>query len=1145
MRHIIGLLSLVVPAIVAAGAAAATPLPQPCAIIAETWLDTSRKACDAKAVDAVLKASRNKQTQIDIKDLHQATYRNPVGAISDLAFKGFVGPKRDDVPPVPLILPVDWANADYDRNWRFNLNSWKMVEPMLAWHAKSGERLPLRMAMDLIADWTRFNIIDDTPNKLKWYDIATGQRAMKLAFLIDTIYRNRFKVSQQERALLLGVSYIHIKKLLDPDFINPGNHGTFQIHGLAALCRTLPMVDLCIGADPYIAEQMEQLVIGQYGQEAMHMEHSAEYHFFMYKVFERLFSTGWYDDLAVTRNLLERADRNKRWLIFPTGEVVRHGDTDQRAEPLPDPSTLRLQQDCRRPTGRITDCYILKTFPDTGYATVRSAWDAAVDQASMLFLMGSYHSHAHKQRDHMSIELFEQGMPILVDSGKFAYDPTNPRRDYVLSTRAHNTVEIDETDYTRNKRDAVGAILRSAEAFDWGYRIDAGMRHVTTDTRHDRTLAYRPGRWLLVIDRLKSEKTRRYEQWFHLHETLTADMQPDGYTVALPGGGRLRALVAATGSDCALRRVRGQQEPRLQGWISREYRSFMPNDAIGHACHGDTVSMATLFVLEQGDAAAITLSRESGDGDDWRVTDRRDALSVTLPPPPAPDAATTKPRGKSGKRSTSAAAAPQPSAARPAPDRQPSADPARPSAPMARSAARPSAEPVVKPAQTSARRYGTVAGRAIVGLAFPAGQGRYRASVQDMAVGTAGKERLTLDEVDLLFDAGPLTPAAFALVCDGDTPSTCSGRDVQGDGQGSRIGSADITGVIARYYQAGAFGSGMLAVRSAGTGLSLSGAFELTRGSDRAVTTVSMALSLQALPLSDGQVASLRAARRRQCDRLDPRPILDELGRDRYATTTFARIATAGADPDRISVLLRHDVDRSIDAMSDLAALQNDRGIPATYFINLAAGFAGTMSGNGHYVANDGLVPHLLRLQGAGHEVGYHTDAIFMDLFHDVKIDVWLKAELDRLRRAGLTIVTEASNGSPYRRVIDTHNRFAYADFRQGGRLQDIVRATHRRQPGFDGRIEAEVDGRRISRILPPVGLRDVGLEHAAYYPSTYGVDPKVYTYLTDSRLSANQIIAGLQAARPGDVVQVLLHPWRWALCEPGVLAASRTGGPD
>ena len=319
--------------------------------------------CDRSLLHLRMRESRTAATQVHLKDLHQATYRDPVRSISDTVLKGFVGPKRTDVLPVPLNVPVQSERTEFDRNWRFNLNAWKMIEPMLKHHDATGDHLAARLALDLIRDWARFNIEEELENAFLWYDIAAGQRAMKLAYLIDAAYRGTFDLTDEEFELLLGLGHIHAVKLLDPDFINPGNHGTFQIHGLAALCRAVPAYRVSADADDYIAEQMEMLVRGQYGEEAMHMEHSAEYHFFMHKVFTRLFSTGWYDHLEVTRTY--SAGLKTKNSSFSRPATLSASAIAIRARSRCRPSWPRPLPKCRIDAGYDPDCQLLESFTAT------------------------------------------------------------------------------------------------------------------------------------------------------------------------------------------------------------------------------------------------------------------------------------------------------------------------------------------------------------------------------------------------------------------------------------------------------------------------------------------------------------------------------------------------------------------------------------------------------------------------------------------------------------------------------------------------------------------------------------------------------------------------------------------------------------
>ena len=51
------------------------------------------------------------------------------------------------------------------------------------------------------------------------------------------------------------------------------------------------------------------------------------------------------------------------------------------------------------------------------------------------------------------------GQPLLVDPGTFTYQYDIPERMYCESTRGHNTVEIDNLNYSRFRQDAFGSAI--------------------------------------------------------------------------------------------------------------------------------------------------------------------------------------------------------------------------------------------------------------------------------------------------------------------------------------------------------------------------------------------------------------------------------------------------------------------------------------------------------------------------------------------------------------------------------------------------------------------------------------------------------------------------------------------------------------
>jgi hypothetical protein len=91
------------------------------------------------------------------------------------------------------------------------------------------------------------------------------------------------------------------------------------------------------------------------------------------------------------------------------------------------------------------------------------------------------------------------------------------------------------------------------------------------------------------------------------------------------------------------------------------------------------------------------------------------------------------------------------------------------------------------------------------------------------------------------------------------------------------------------------------------------------------------------------------------------------------AQTGGYRFAFFDREPQAGDLLLRHDVDLSLDAAVAMAELETERGVAATYFLMPASEFYNLASPSGE--------ASLRRLRDLGHRVGLHA--------------VWPNAELD------------------------------------------------------------------------------------------------------------------------------------------------------
>lgn len=88
---------------------------------------------------------------------------------------------------------------------------------------------------------------------------------------------------------------------------------------------------------------------------------------------------------------------------------------------------------------------------------------------------------------------------------------------------------------------------------------------------------------------------------------------------------------------------------------------------------------------------------------------------------------------------------------------------------------------------------------------------------------------------------------------------------------------------------------------------------------------------------------------------------------DRFRELGYAAVSYAAADPTAHHLILRHDIDMSIQAALPLAEVEAERGMQAHYFVLLRTEMYNPWSAAGRR--------DLLRLAAFGHEVGLHFDA--------------------------------------------------------------------------------------------------------------------------------------------------------------------------
>jgi hypothetical protein len=374
---------------------------------------------------------------------------------------------------------MDWQATPFrDNNWRFQLHAWRMLDPLLLAYEATNDDTYLLKTIEIVQDWYIHHIEQGQSGQFSWYDMSVGLRANKIVYLLELILHHRFAPEPTPLPMLLHLWHLHVDSLSEPTGLNPGNHGLFQLHGLLALVDLFPDYAVAARARAYGLAKLKEMIHSQLGDQGVHQENSPEYHLFICRTLEQMLAAPWYHgpEFAFAFELLETARENRKWMALPDGRTVPVGDSSYRRAassvtraPYSEPLSVR---------------YVNRQLAN-GYGIVRSDWDAPPERSSMLFVMAAFSSGVHKHADDLSFFWFDHGQDILVDPGKYGYD-SNAWRRYAVSTRAHNTVEIDGLSYPIKREYAYGSALRRVEPAGDLWLVEGAVDHRLHKVRHQR-----------------------------------------------------------------------------------------------------------------------------------------------------------------------------------------------------------------------------------------------------------------------------------------------------------------------------------------------------------------------------------------------------------------------------------------------------------------------------------------------------------------------------------------------------------------------------------------------------------------------------------------------------------------------------------
>jgi hypothetical protein len=446
--------------------------------------------------------------------------------------------------------------------------------------------------------------------------------------------------------------------------------------GIDGACARLALPGYLGGlvpGDPESARaEVEAAVTSVLSSDGAHRSGSPGEHIAVLGRLASLIDSGLTDD-PVLVSLRRGMEEALAWMVAPDGSVAPVGDTTDRAigglwaGHGTRPGLMRtayrhpaLLHAATAGTDGVAPFERLRVFPRAGIAVVKRGWPDAVHELSGSgYLLVQGLSVERSQSDDLNLVWFDRGRWILSEAGG-APDLVQPIRPdqrwapgrveeldgdaplastdlaaYARSARAHNTVEIDGGEFPVTGGEG---LVRWGEIRETVV-MDAAACHGRFT--HRRSIAYRPGEWLLVVDVIAGAEGRS-----GLRTRVTGSLHRARASVRFHAGRRLdlvrgsgRLVLAADGQPVAwatqlepgwrpLEAERARTEEPPQGWCVGPGGRAVPAWSFGWEGRvpGRSAVLFTIAGTDHAGRAGRDAYRWSSGGSEVRVDMRPEGI---------------------------------------------------------------------------------------------------------------------------------------------------------------------------------------------------------------------------------------------------------------------------------------------------------------------------------------------------------------------------------------------------------------------------------------------------------------------------------------------------------------------------------------
>ena len=460
-----------------------------------------------------------------------------------------------------------WTGTEASRLWRYQLHYFDFVRQLIFLPEADAREEDEVLLLRWVEDWIAQNPVGTS---VAWDAFPTSLRLMNWALL----------------AAVYGWDSASIRTSFVAQARWLRHHVEFDVLGNHVLINAAALVladQLCTGkissfASRLLRREVERQILSDGG----HVERSVMYHVQVLEVLLFIYAAV-PEPPAFLHDALLRMAQFLAQVLHADDEIPLFGDAalGETASPR---GLLRIVYALLREEASVESGGDIR-FENTGYFV----FNDAKSETRMIVKAGapgSPYQLGHAHCDMLSYEMTVQGRRVIVDSGTHGY-ADSPYREYCRSTRAHNTVVVNE----KEQMECWSTFRVGRRYVPTVHPPEACAQDCLLHAEHDGFAPYRHARRFFrkageawgIADTVWGPGAIQAESYIHVHPAYTVEQVSQGWRIE---GDGLQLLLCPFGA-CEVTCVRAQTTPQ-QGW-------YFPEFGVAHPA-------ATLIIQAQGDS---------------------------------------------------------------------------------------------------------------------------------------------------------------------------------------------------------------------------------------------------------------------------------------------------------------------------------------------------------------------------------------------------------------------------------------------------------------------------------------------------------------------------------------------------------------